>query len=202
VPSGCLHSSSSIRYQRPHHLCPTPSRCASPFYSSERYVDPSDLSLSSTGSILFEFDEEKNTPLHLACKQNHPDCVTVLLQYLSGQSSACSEYLHYFNKVRHSSSLCCYGLNCLQEGHTCLHLAAAYHSHRVIQLLLTEYKHWVSVEVLDKVFFPPVPPLPALPLPPSTPVRMATPLSMLQSSTAIWTLLSSSLSPLMPTSSL
>jgi hypothetical protein len=124
----------------------------------------------ATASLLFEFDERNQSPLHLACQHNHPDSVTVLLQFLSAQSAAgtatasfCSEYLHYYDRVSRLSGCpfdpCSSVSLSGQNGSTCLHLAAAQNSLRVVQLLLREYKQWISVEVLDRV-------LPSLSSPP------------------------------------
>jgi hypothetical protein len=130
----------------------------------------------ATASLLFEFDDRNQSPLHLACQHNHPDSVTVLLQFLSAQSAAgtatasfCSEYLHYYDRVSRLSGCpfdpCSSVSLSGQNGSTCLHLAAAQNSLRVVQLLLREYKQWISVEVLDRVLpslSSPPPPLPVL----------------------------------------
>jgi ankyrin repeat protein len=90
-------------------LLATPSRsslstgqpsAASPLLSSEQLI---------AVSLLFELDDQSRSPLHLACQHNHPDSVTVLLQFLSAQpppppsapspALLCSEYLHCHDRV-------------------------------------------------------------------------------------------------------
>jgi ankyrin repeat protein len=144
----------------------------------------------ATASLLFEFDDRNQSPLHLACQHNHPDSVTVLLQFLSAQSAAgtatasfCSEYLHYYDRVSRLSGCpfdpCSSVSLSGQNGSTCLHLAAAQNSLRVVQLLLREYKQWISVEVLDRVLpasfssLPPPLPRPHIAQQGNTPLHIA-----------------------------